>query len=524
MKEKDNIRFFDTSTLAETPGIRQRCQEDYLQKALETLLPGEKFKVVSAAINETGKYQAKLNWLVKLLWNNGKISGLPPFCEVQIAHSTGKETETIVVWSPLAWNDRFAGTAGGGTCTGGVNQIMAPDNGQRGWTLPFAVINGFTASTCDAGNDRYGSNWASDPNGKIVWERVENWRANATHQMTVFGKAIAEILHDRPVRYAYMNGGSGGGRQSMVEVQEYPNDYDGVWASSPAINWTKFIITGFWPMAVAREFHAPLKYHKLNAFAKAVQESVGGAEQYYQLHDKVSFDPFSLVGQDTKQGKITKQDAQVVQEMWDGPRRKNGERLWYGFRPGLIHWKTGLPIFSLSFIFPFSKGRPFALCNTWVRWVEENPKFDFSHIDIAAFEKLFDSSVSVFSKAAADRADVSAFASHGGKLIIDHGLDDPLIQVDGTIDYFDRMKQAMGIDCVKGFCRVYLGPGDNHGNCRGNGPGITECDGMRALIDWVEKGIAPETIRTVQLDRKTGDMLRESLLDPVSYEVCCKGR
>ena len=33
--------------------------------------------------------------------------------------------------------------------------------------------------------------------------------------MTVFGKAVAQILHDRPVKYAYMNGGSGGGRNQI---------------------------------------------------------------------------------------------------------------------------------------------------------------------------------------------------------------------------------------------------------------------------------------------------------------------
>ena len=191
MKEKDKIQFFDTSGLSVTENIRQRCNAEYVQKALEKRLPDEHFRVTSVSINETGRYEAKVNWLVKLLWNNGKVKGLPAYCEVLIEHCTGQETENIIVWSPLAWNDRFAGTAGGGTCTGGVSQITQPNNGQRGWTVPFAVINGFTAATCDAGNEKYGSNWAVDENGKLVFERIENWRANATHHMTVFGKAVA---------------------------------------------------------------------------------------------------------------------------------------------------------------------------------------------------------------------------------------------------------------------------------------------------------------------------------------------
>ena len=98
--------------------------------------------------------------------------------------------------------------------------------------------------------------------------------------------------------------------------------------------------------------------------------------------------------------------------------------------------------------------------------------------------------------------------------MIDHGLDDPLIPVDGTIDYHDRMKALMGEETVKSFCRVYLGPGDNHGNCHGNGPGITESDGMRALMDWVEKGISPEALRVVRINQKTGEAIREDMLLP----------
>ncbi len=514
MKERDNIHFYDTSALKETAGIRERCHADYVQKALEKRLPGEKFKVTSVYINETGCYDAKLHWLIKLLWTDGKVSGLPAYCEVLIEHCTGAEWENIIVWSPLAWNDRFAGTAGGGTCTGGVTQITAPNNGQRGWTLPFAIINGFTAATCDAGNEKYGPNWAVDKKGKRIQERIENWRANATHQMTVFGKAVAEILHQRPIQFSYMNGGSGGGRQSMVEAQEYPEDYDGIWANSPAINWTKFLIGGFWPMAVANTYNAPLKYHKLNAFAKAVHDSVGGREKYYQLAERVEIDSFSLVGQQTKQGVITETDAQVMKEIWNGPCRANGERLWYFFRPGLIHWRTGLPIFATSFILPFMKARPFALCNTFARWVTEDPKADYTTLDKTGFEKLFDAAQEVFSAAVADNADLTAFASHGGKLMIDHGIDDPLIPVEGTIDYYNHMKQIMGEDAVNAFCRVYLGPGDNHGNYHGNGPGITEADGMRVLIDWVEHNKAPEAIRVVQIDQKTGEAICEKALYP----------
>lgn len=113
MLEKDNVHFFDTSGLSETPGIRGRCNADYLTKALKARFPGEEFTVTRAEINDTGKYKSNVNILVKLLWAKTDLEGLPPFCHVVINHKTGTAEENIIIWSPLAWNDRFAGTAGG---------------------------------------------------------------------------------------------------------------------------------------------------------------------------------------------------------------------------------------------------------------------------------------------------------------------------------------------------------------------------------------------------------------------------
>ena len=135
--------------------------------------------------------------------------------------------------------------------------------------------------------------------------------------------------------------------------------------------------------------------------------------------------------------------------------------------------------------------------------------------DKQEFEALFDAAQAAFPDAVADQADLSGFAAHGGKLILDHGIDDPLIPVEGTLNYYKRMRETMGAVSVDSFCRLYCSPGDNHGNCHGNGPGISESDGVRALMDWVERGKAPEALRTVQIDRKTGEKRKERVLDPV---------
>ena len=515
MTEKDNIRFWDTAALTDTAGIRKRCDAAYIEAQLRHRFPGETIHLTSVTVNETGSYRSRANLLLKLLSGLSPIKGLPAYCEVQLDHQTGKFAEQIVVWSPLAWNDRFAGTAGGGTSTGGLQYITAPDNRVRGWNLPFALINGFTAATVDAGNVTGTHDRAVDPQTReLNHDLIENWRARGTHCMTLFGKAVAEILHQRPVLYAYMNGGSGGGRQCMVEAQEFPQDYDGIWASCPAINWSKFVVAGFWPVAVMNSYGHVLTPGKLKYFRDAVHDSVGGKDAYFKLERRVDFDPEALTGRKTKDGPITRMDATVMKEIWNGPRRKDGQSLWYWFRPGLKFWTVGLPV-GVHYSLIGKRPKPFFLVTSYARWVTRDPKQDFSGITMEAFEELFDRSSTLFADAAADNADLRPFARAGGKLIIDHGLDDPLIPVEGTIDYYDRMCRIHGgKEYVDPFCRLYLGPGDGHGTCFGNGPGITESGGMRALVNWVENGQAPGALRVVQIKRLGGKTLCERVQLP----------
>lgn len=100
--------------------------------------------------------------------------------------------------------------------------------------------------------------------------------------------------------------------------------------------------------------------------------------------------------------------------------------------------------------------------------------------------------------------------------MIDHGTDDPLIPVEGTLEYYNRLRQTFGgIDAVKEFCQLYLNPGDGHAGCTWHGPGLMESVGMRALIDWVEHSLIPQKLRGVQTDSATGKLVSEQELEPM---------
>ena len=84
MLEKDKYKFFDTKSLNPTPGIAKRANEAYIRGALESLFPKEKFVEIKVVCNMTGVYQGKAS-IFDRLWGSGKkITGLPPYYEVEI--------------------------------------------------------------------------------------------------------------------------------------------------------------------------------------------------------------------------------------------------------------------------------------------------------------------------------------------------------------------------------------------------------------------------------------------------------
>ena len=98
MLEKEKIRFFDTERLTETKDFSAHCKTSYLQSALKDRFPDMKFQVTSASINQTGMYVSKEAAWIKLIGGDNRIRNLPPYCEVTIDVSTGRHTQTIIIW------------------------------------------------------------------------------------------------------------------------------------------------------------------------------------------------------------------------------------------------------------------------------------------------------------------------------------------------------------------------------------------------------------------------------------------
>lgn len=87
---------------------------------------------------------------------------------------------------------------------------------------------------------------------------------------------------------------------------------------------------------------------------------------------------------------------------------------------------------------------------------------------------------------------LTTFSQHGGKLIFYHGNSDPWFSPLDTFGYFKDLAAANGgLETVSKWSQFYFVPGMGH--C-GGGPGLDQFDLLSAIVNWVEKGIAPKSV------------------------------
>ncbi|MDZ7866768.1 tannase/feruloyl esterase family alpha/beta hydrolase, partial [Acidovorax sp.] len=87
-------------------------------------------------------------------------------------------------------------------------------------------------------------------------------------------------------------------------------------------------------------------------------------------------------------------------------------------------------------------------------------------------------------------SNLSAIKGRGAKMMLYHGTSDPIFSSDDTTAWYDALRAANSGD-ASNFTRFYRVPGMNH--CSG-GPATDQFDMLTPLVNWVEKGEAPETV------------------------------
>src|SRR5262249_9412118 len=272
----------------------------------------------------------------------------------------------------------------------------------------------------------------------------------ANHEMAVKAKTLISLFYGRAPAFSYWNGCSTGGREGLTEAMRFPEDFDGIVAASPAINWTRFVPASMWPPVVmhARRNYLPLckQVTATAAVRRACDGTADGAKDGLMDARARRFARRKLVGLPTPCGPLTTADVAVLQQLWRGPRRANGGFLWYGLEPGTDLGSVPSLTLAATVSSPAGSGvasdaMPVPIAEQWLRFfIHEDPTWDWHSETLDRFTKDFDTSVTRWRDVlATDDPDLSRFRARGGKIVIWHGLADQLIFPRGTIRYYKRV-------------------------------------------------------------------------------------
>jgi feruloyl esterase len=400
------------------------------------------------------------------------LADLPAFCRVTATARPSADSDILVeIWMPVAhWNERLEGTGNGGFA-GKISYGALAEGLRRG----YAVANTEMGMATPPGEDA--SIFVNRP------ERWIDWGYRATHEMTLVAKQVVRAYYTREARHAYFVGCSTGGEQALMESQRYPDDYDGIVGGAAAQNRTGVHESILWNFAVNER--TPASYLPEAARALLTHAVVNACDALDGVKDGViidptrcHFDPASLQCKGANQENcLTATQVETVKQIYAGPvNPRTGQSLYPGLPQGSEFGWHGLD--------PTPGGpAPFAPIFKWVfgpNW--DWRQFDFDQQDTAFKQKLAP-------MVNATNPDIDTFRAHGHKLLMYHGWSDWLVAPGESINYYDAVlaRDKTADQSV----RLFMLPGMGH--CSG-GPGATHFDPLGAVVDWVERGVAPEKI------------------------------
>lgn len=353
------------------------------------------------------------------------------FCNVTITHTHLGKNDTLrtQIWLPTdpSWNGRIQ-MGGGGGWAAGLDDLAAV-------TMSKALSQGYVTAGVDGGvpTDNFLSPaaWALTSPGNVDYNRLQDFAAIALHDGALFTKAVTASFYSQAADYSYWNGCSQGGRQGYMLAQRYPDIFDGISATAPAINFAQFFVSQTYPQQVLNElgeYPDPCEYQTLTKAAINACDGHDGLLDGIISHpDSCTFDPYKLVGTpadcDTSGPKtISRTAAAAMHAAWHGTRTANGSLLW----PSIGYEAN--PANNILATVCAADGTCKSLRNSlyvdFIKYfVRKDPSYDIDDMTRKDFEHNFHAGVHEYGSILnAASPDLSEFRAAGGKLLTWHGL------------------------------------------------------------------------------------------------------
>lgn len=409
----------------------------------------------------------------------------PEYCRV-----TGQVLPEVrfEVSLPSYWNGRFYMTGNGGYAGEPL------DSPQRARQRETAMRRGFAFAITDTGHDA-----AAEPLASFAVNRQKllDYAFRSLHVTAVTAKKLIEAYYGAGPSRSYFEGCSTGGRQALILAQRFPDDFDGIIAGAPVLNFTGTMVQ--YAACVQALEANPVRYEKLKTLADRIYQVCDAADG---LTDGLIDDPRRCDFQPVRDlprcaggaddaGCFTPGQIATLERIY-GDLYSQGRRIFPGWPVGAeIAGPDGASGWS-NWIVQRGGGKPIwaVFGETFFQYMafsRPDPNYTLSKFDLDKDPARLDWIHSVLD---ATDTDLSRFRDRGGKLIMYFGWADPALNPRMGVEYYESVLEHMG-GSTPAFFRLFMVPGMFH--C-GGGVGTSSFDMLGPLVDWVEKGAAPERI------------------------------
>jgi len=417
--------------------------------------------------------------------------GLPPHCEVR-GLAAGKIR--FVMRLPAGWKERFLLAGCGGFCG-----ELLPDKAGRGNSINESVRRGYAAISHDGGHQAasWETDWASDI------EALEIWAHKVLPIMTNAGVAIAESVYGTAPRYKYFSGCSNGGRLGMMAAQRYPGLFDGIAAGASVFDLSG--TAGLWGAWMTRQtlvdgkpVIAPERWALVHR--KILQRCDALDGQRDERIDAPRDCKIDFAHLTTGDDPLTIAEVEALRALYGGVRDTRGNiiypalefgaeffgDIWLGGAPGRPAWGVlasqgyrQMLAASLGIADAASPGTNAGAASASTE--VETVRSMIARSPVPAITDAVDT-------------DLQAHARSGSKLLLYHGLADPLIIPQPLETYYAKAaEQAGGLTALREHTRLFMIPGWGHCWERPVTAG-DDFDPLAAVEGWVERGEAPNSL------------------------------
>ena len=416
-------------------------------------------------------------------------------CRVAMYVATSNRSGiTMESWLPSNWTGRFLSTG-----NGGISGCLQYED------VDYASGLGFAAVGANGGHN--GSTGVPFLNNLDV---IADYSWRSIHTETVVGKALTSLFYGKNYTKSYYLGCSTGGRQGFKAAQANSSDFDGFVVGAPALafdNLTSW--SGTFYQTLQRQgpngYPPNTTWAALDANLLAQCDAIDGVADgiiedpllcNYRPEDMICSGSSDTNPNWNDSSCITATQASTLRQVFSAVYGEDGSLVFPALQVG-----TGL----IEAVYYIYAAEPFLYTRDWYKYaIYNNASFsvsDFGPENWAYAWNLNPADVNTWN------GDLSHVRDRGSKILHYHGQDDQIITSSNSPRYYDYVSQTMDLSSndLDDFYRFFRISGMQH--CMG-GPGATfignlvassasldpDQNVLMAMVRWVEKGIAPETI------------------------------